>query len=147
MILGSNGPITVSASCSSNPGVNIRILKNGSQIWPSSGWQSLGHGSSYTFSGVLISINTGDQIQFVVAPTGSDSYCDTTTWDQTVSYSTASWTKCADEGGTCTFSGTTTVRYGANGQYYIKSATGSIGCNNSVFGDPLVGIVKACYYQ
>ena len=54
------------------------------------------------------------------------------------------WTKCADEGGTCTFSGTQVVRYGANGQYAYKTATGSIGCNNTVFGDPIVGTYKAC---
>ena len=54
------------------------------------------------------------------------------------------WTKCADENGTCSFSGTMVVRYGANGQYAYQTATGSIGCNNGVFGDPIVGTVKSC---
>ena len=59
--------------------------------------------------------------------------------------SSGSWTKCADEGGTCSFSGTMVVRYGANGSYAYQTATGSIGCNNTVFGDPIPGTVKACY--
>ena len=59
---------------------------------------------------------------------------------------TASWTACADEGGSCSFTGTRQVRYGANGVYTTKSATGSISCSNAVFGDPLYGIVKSCSY-
>lgn len=56
------------------------------------------------------------------------------------------WTKCANEGGVCVFSGTTQVRYGLNGTYAIRTASDSIGCNNQVFGDPLPGIVKICEY-
>lgn len=56
------------------------------------------------------------------------------------------WVKCADEGGTCTFSGTTQVRYGLNGAFFTRTATGSIGCNNEVFGDPLPGADKVCEY-
>jgi hypothetical protein len=55
------------------------------------------------------------------------------------------WTKCADEGGNCSFNGTMVVRYGANGSYYYQTATNGIGCNNGVFGDPIVGTYKACY--
>jgi hypothetical protein len=69
-----------------------------------------------------------------------------TTTTGTTTTSTSGWTWCATEGGTCTFSGTRQVRYGANGYYYYKTATGSIGCNNSVFGDPANGVVKACSY-
>jgi hypothetical protein len=54
------------------------------------------------------------------------------------------WTYCADEGGTCTFSGTTTVRYGANNSWNTLVATNSIVCNNATFGDPIVGTVKTC---
>ncbi|MDB5757614.1 MAG: subtilase family protein [Burkholderia sp.] len=59
---------------------------------------------------------------------------------------TLAWTDCAGEGGTCTFSGTRQVRYGANGSYAYKSATGSIACSNGVFGDPIYGTVKTCQY-
>jgi len=58
------------------------------------------------------------------------------------------YTFCANENGTCSFSGgTASVAYGANGSFFYKSATGSIACNNATFGDPLVGIGKACYYK
>jgi serine protease len=56
------------------------------------------------------------------------------------------WTGCASEWGVCNFSGTRQVRYGANGIYAYKSATGAIACINDVFGDPVVGTVKACEY-
>lgn len=56
---------------------------------------------------------------------------------------TFSW--CAAEGTTCSFSGTREVRYGTTTQYNVKVATGSIACNNSVFGDPAPGTRKGCY--
>jgi hypothetical protein len=56
------------------------------------------------------------------------------------------WVACADEGGQCDVPGTRTVRYGANGTYAYKTASGTIGCNNSVWGDPLFGVFKACAY-
>jgi uncharacterized protein (DUF1800 family) len=65
----------------------------------------------------------------------------------TVSFQGKTYTKCADEGGTCTFTGTKAVIYGANNIYATKTATSSIGCNNTEFGDPVVGVVKACYAE
>ena len=55
------------------------------------------------------------------------------------------YTKCAGENGRCSFSGTKTVAYGENGIFAYKAATNGINCNNSTFGDPLVGIFKSCY--
>ena len=57
------------------------------------------------------------------------------------------WTNCSGENGTCSFSGTHEVAYGANGRYFYGSFTGGTGCGNSVFGDPDSGVVKACYVQ
>lgn len=55
------------------------------------------------------------------------------------------WTDCATEGGTCTISGTKTVRYGAAGLYYYKTATANTACNNASFGgDPYPGVGKSC---
>jgi len=52
--------------------------------------------------------------------------------------------KCADETGQCSCNGE--VRYGANGVFsHSRGVSGSIDCNNSVFGDPLPWTVKACY--
>ena len=57
------------------------------------------------------------------------------------------WTTCTAENGTCSFSGTQEVAFGANGQYYYSEVTGGTACNDGVFGDPDVGTVKACYIQ
>jgi hypothetical protein len=59
---------------------------------------------------------------------------------------TVTWTTCAAENGTCRFSGTRQVRYGARNSYAVKTATMAIACNNTVFGDPAPGIVKSCAY-
>jgi hypothetical protein len=59
---------------------------------------------------------------------------------------TPEFTLCAVEGGICNFSGTMQVKYGANGNFTYKIATNSIGCNNSVFGDPIVGTAKTCMF-
>jgi cold shock protein len=54
------------------------------------------------------------------------------------------WTLCANEGQTCTVSGTQQVRYGANGKFVYRTVTGSVACTNAVFGDPVFGLVKRC---
>jgi hypothetical protein len=56
------------------------------------------------------------------------------------------WTGCAGEGGSCSFSGTRQVRYGANDVYSYRTATDSIRCDNGAFGDPLYGTAKSCSY-
>lgn len=59
---------------------------------------------------------------------------------------TSGWTACATEGGTCSFTGTMQVRYGANGSYVTKTLTGPVQCSNTVFGDPAPKVVKSCSY-
>jgi hypothetical protein len=59
----------------------------------------------------------------------------------------AGYTFCANERATCSFSGTASVAYGANGKFNFRTATNSIACNNSVFGDPIPGTKKACYVK
>ena len=56
----------------------------------------------------------------------------------------AEWTFCAPEGGVCAFTGTTEVRYGADGTYVYQTFTDGTACNNEVFGDPLYGTRKSC---
>jgi hypothetical protein len=57
------------------------------------------------------------------------------------------WTNCAAENGTCSFTGTHEVAYGVNGQYFYGTFNGTTACGNNVFGDPAVGMTKTCYYQ
>jgi alpha-L-rhamnosidase len=55
------------------------------------------------------------------------------------------YTSCAAENGTCSFSGTESVAYGADGIFTYQTLTGGTACDNAVFGDPDYGIVKSCY--
>ncbi len=57
------------------------------------------------------------------------------------------WINCAQEGGICALSGTSTVRYGVNDSYFYKTVSGSVACNNSFWGDPLFGTSKSCDYS
>jgi len=52
------------------------------------------------------------------------------------------WKYCAKEDETCKCDGT--VRYGFGRAWVDKTSSGSIGCNNEVFGDPLIGVYKSC---
>jgi hypothetical protein len=64
----------------------------------------------------------------------------------TITDASGVWTQCAQEYGTCTFTGTKTVKYGGNGGYLSGSFASSVSCKNSSFGsDPASGVTKACY--
>jgi glucose/arabinose dehydrogenase len=54
------------------------------------------------------------------------------------------WTTCANEGGTCSFTGKKIVRYGMGTRWNYLEATNQIVCNNSTFGDPYVATRKIC---
>jgi beta-glucanase (GH16 family) len=54
------------------------------------------------------------------------------------------WTACGNEGEFCAFSGTKTVRYGANGVFATQTFTDGVNCTNDVFGDPNYGVYKHC---
>lgn len=57
-------------------------------------------------------------------------------------------TVCASENGTCSgFTGTKEIWYGANTSWKVAPATGSVSCANAVFGDPISGTAKKCYYR
>ena len=57
------------------------------------------------------------------------------------------WIFCSNEYQFCSFSGTKEIRYGINGSYYYKTLTSGTQCSNTIFGDPLRGIVKQCHYR
>uniref|UniRef100_UPI0019D40EC1 hypothetical protein n=1 Tax=Aquimarina pacifica TaxID=1296415 RepID=UPI0019D40EC1 len=54
------------------------------------------------------------------------------------------WVTIANEREVMNFSGTKTIRYGANGTYVTKVVTGNTTCGNAFFGDPLPGVGKVC---
>ena len=57
------------------------------------------------------------------------------------------WIPCADENQFCDFGGEKDVRYGANGAYAFGTFTDGVNCTNGVFGDPLSGVGKQCWYR
>ncbi len=58
------------------------------------------------------------------------------------------YSTCSDEDTTCTFTGTKQVRFGANGQWLARMATGSSACDATTFGDdPLPNVKKRCEYR
>jgi hypothetical protein len=57
----------------------------------------------------------------------------------------AGYTFCATENQTCSFSGSKSVAYGANNKFTFLNLPGGTLCTNAVFGDPILGTVKACY--
>ena len=57
------------------------------------------------------------------------------------------YTYCNSEGQRCVFSGTKSVAYGANGRFVYQNRNGGVDCKNEVFGDPVLGVVKACFIR
>ena len=57
------------------------------------------------------------------------------------------WFFCAVERNFCGFDGTAVVRYGLDESFFYQVHTGGVMCNNTVFGDPLKGVTKECYYS
>ena len=75
------------------------------------------------------------------ATTGTTSACTTPT-------PTTGWAFCANENQQCTFAGTKEVQYGANGTFTTpRTFSSPVLCANSVFGDPLNGVVKRCEFR
>lgn len=58
----------------------------------------------------------------------------------------AGFTFCATDPSTCSFTGTATVAYGANGSFNYLTETNGVACSSTIFGDPNYGTVKSCYY-
>jgi serine protease len=128
---------------------------------PTDGWTACAsEGGTCTFSGTR-EVRYGSGTTFVTRTfTGSASCTNAVFGDPTpnvakscsysnttVSTPTVTWTACAGEGGTCTFSGTRQVRYGSGTTFATKTFTGSTACTNAVFGDPTPNVVKSCSYS
>ncbi len=145
---GTAGDFTLQVDASSNSGSSGVIAVptfgqshvvaiNGTTAW---------NGSSFTgASGIASADQDASYIYFrgVQPGTYTLSYSAPTTTEPLP----GTWTQCAAENGTCSFSGTMTVAFGANGAFTYATLTNGTACTNSVFGDPLYGTVKACYLQ
>lgn len=88
----STGSVTVFGTAKKDPtaangnGVRVKILKNGTQLWPASGWQTIAatDTTGYAYS-VPTTVAAGDVIYFVVDSNGEHSY-DTTDFSSTIAY-------------------------------------------------------------
>jgi hypothetical protein len=91
-------------------------------------WSEVGRGD------VAAMLSSGNYLSAGLATTGGSS---------------AGSVSCATEGGTCTLpaGATAMVQYGAIGYLATRTGvTGSIACTNAVFGDPINGTAKSCWY-
>ncbi len=55
------------------------------------------------------------------------------------------YTLCADENGTCFFSGQQSVAFGGDGLFSYQTRTGDTACTTAEFGDPNPGVEQHCY--
>ncbi|MFJ6086976.1 MGH1-like glycoside hydrolase domain-containing protein [Streptomyces sp. NPDC092369] len=124
-------------------GGNITVTVNGAAVWrdgtftPTSGITGASQDDTYVyFTGVAPG-------SYTVAATGLGNPAPPA--DPGTGALRPGFTRCAGEGGTCSFSGTRSVAYGA-GTYVYKTVTGSASCGNDSFGgDPAENLVKSCY--
>ena len=124
---------------------------------PGSGWTQCATeaGTCAAVSGQRIAYGAYGAFNYTTA-TGDTSCSNATFGDPIANEAKACYTRtgspagygttCAAEGGTCAFSGTQTVAYGARGVFLYKTFAGSAACTTAAFGsDPLFGVAKSCY--
>jgi hypothetical protein len=116
-----------------------------------SGTREVRYGANGTYTSKVITGSTpctsavfGDPIKGVAKTCSYSSVLSTVT---STAATGPSWIPCSGEGGTCVFSGTREVRYGAGTSFSVKTFTGSVYCANSMFGDPAKGQLKTCSYS
>ncbi|MFG2254246.1 alpha-L-rhamnosidase-related protein [Streptomyces mirabilis] len=124
-------------------GGNISVSVNGTVVWsngtftPTSGITGASQDDTYVY---LTGVTPGG---YTVTATGLGDPSPPA--DPGTGALRAGFTRCAAEGGTCSFSGTRSVAYGA-GTYTYKTVTGSTACTNDSYGgDPASNLVKSCY--
>ncbi len=125
---GTTGTIAVPTYGNANPivSVNGAVAWSGGKFTATSGISGASQDSNYVYlTGVqpgtyLVAANPGGN----AAPTG--------------------YTSCAEENATCSFSGTQSVAFGANGIYSYQNVTGGTACTTSALADPDYGVLKSC---
>jgi hypothetical protein len=128
-------------ACANNSNQNWQFMDRGSGRYEllnqASGTLMLDDPGTSTTSGTQLDIYSANG-------TGAQSYI---LYDVTTPAGPTGYVYCAAENSTCSFAGTATVEYGANGSFDSGTFTNSVSCSNSTFSpDPAPGVVKACYY-
>ena len=126
---GTTGTIAVPVGGASNPIVEV----GGNVVWSNGTFTATGGITGASQDGDYVDLTGVQPGTYLVAanpgPSGAP----------------AGYTACAAENGTCSFSGTQSVAYGADGIFTYQTLTGGTACDNAVFGDPDYGITKSCY--
>jgi hypothetical protein len=137
------------------PGVNTFGFSDGKSCAPPpEAWQfCTDENGMCAFAGTKrVRFGKRGKYQYKIATGGTP--CDVATFPDPISnvpkscqVSSELYTACADEGQTCSFTGTKQVRFGANGQWRTRTATASSPCDAATFGDPLPNVQKRCEYR
>ncbi|MFH1256720.1 MAG: Ig-like domain-containing protein [Candidatus Diapherotrites archaeon] len=138
-----SGTITVTANASDNVAVaGVQFKLDGSNL------ESEDLSAPYSVSWNTTTASNSLHALTAVARDASGNTATSTTVNVTVNNAASTgWVFCANEGETCSFTGTRQVRYGANQTYAYGTYTNSVSCSNSVFGDPIYGAAKQCDYN
>ncbi|MFE2427668.1 trehalase family glycosidase [Streptomyces sp. NPDC059373] len=122
---------------------NISVSVNGSVVWSNGAFTAAPGISGASQDGTYVYLTGVAPGSYSVTATGLGNPTPPT--PPGTSALRAGFTRCAGEGGSCGFSGTRVVAYGA-GSYTYKTVTGSTACTNASFGgDPAANLVKSCY--
>ena len=84
VVIRASGNISVGSGTGAD-GVRVKVLKNSSNIWPASGWQTISAGGSVSFPQQTVTVNAGDALYFIVNRNGNASF-DTTQWEPVIEY-------------------------------------------------------------
>ncbi|WP_116062324.1 right-handed parallel beta-helix repeat-containing protein [Cohnella phaseoli] len=82
IIVTANGRI---AASNSEDGVLVKMMHESSQVWPTSGWQTVTSSTPADFPDQSLSVAKGDRLHFIVNRNGNN-FGDTTAWDPIVTY-------------------------------------------------------------
>jgi hypothetical protein len=146
---GTDGDFTMLVNSSTNSGSTgvIAVPRFGQSHVITINGVTAWNGSSFTgASGIASADQDTNYIYFRGVQPGSYTfnYPSTNTTYQPLP---GTWTQCAVENATCTFSGTMTVAFGANGSFNYATKSNGTACTNAIFGDPLYGTAKTCYIE
>jgi alpha-L-rhamnosidase len=126
---GTSGTIAIGVGSAANPIVEV----GGKVVWSNGTFTATSGISGATQSGGYVDLTGVQPGTYLVAANPGPSGAPT------------GYTECAAENGTCSFSGTRSVAFGANGIFTYQTLTGGTACDNAVFGDPDYGVAKSCY--
>jgi hypothetical protein len=83
-ITSSSNNVSVATGTNAD-GVKVKITKNGTNLWPANGMQTIKPGTAMTFAGISTTVTKGDTIYFHVNQNVNTNY-DTTQWAPVVAY-------------------------------------------------------------